>query len=119
MPLNYTATEAVDAIAALIRQTHAIRFTGVPSRLEYSGPELTHCSVLATQPTIRDSLTRADITGAESGPLAYLVLKAYQLGYNACAERRDVDDRIFGRDERIDAALADLERKLDLRAANS
>lgn len=119
MPANYTAEEAVDAIVKLIKKTHFVSFTGFPKGLRYTGPDLTHCSVTAKTSLLSESLTTKRIAEIDCEPLVFLVMKAYQLGFNQCAELRDDEDRRLGRDDKIDEALAFLARTTDANDANS
>ena len=87
---NYTASEAVDAIEKLIRDTHSVKWNGVPTNgLKYKGPELSHCSLTATCLKIKESLSEENFEHSrENGvsPLGHLLMKCYQLGFNRCAE---------------------------------
>ena len=86
-----------------------------PSKLKdikWTGPELTHCSVLAGNPKIADSFTEWDWdknSETSTSPLNHMLLKCFQLGFNRCAEQMGptIDrllDRVPMRDVDKDAA---------------
>lgn len=84
--VEYSAQEAVEAIEKLLRKTHSIRVKPVDvASLEYVGPEITHFTILATDFSIKETLSHLDYSRDEHGQTYFesILIKLYQLGYQA------------------------------------